>query len=826
VTARTRRKAPNAPAWFNAWGELSPAVRHGISLAVLAVVAIAFMAPELFSNRVLVGGDIVHWKAMAQSLFEWESQTGQKPLWDTNPFMGMPAFEISYTNGVPQVDTLARLFRELLWPTSHLLILFGGMYGLVVTLTRDNWAGVFSAIAFGLTTYLPILLVAGHNSKFVALAFVPWLFWSYAYARRSPSLFSGLVFAVATAVSLRAGHIQITYFAAFTLAVWWLVEAIIAVRRGEAKELARSTGWLVLGGILGLLMVAHPYLAKAQYKQFTIRGASPGAVEGGLAWDYAMGWSQGWAEMLTLAVANAFGGGGSTYWGAKVFTAGPHYVGGVTLLLAAYAVGASRNRTVWGLGVAGLFMLGFALGENLEWLNRFMFEYFPLFSAFRVPETWLSMVAAVLAILAGFGIRAVVRRTPDAAEDREISQGIDRFGLVAVSLAAAIMLLGGSLLSFERPDEFETFARQVAATQPDISLDDPRTVQLMREQMARWQDERKDLFAADARRTFFFVLVAVGLLALMRRRRIPGWAAQAGLVLLVALDLGGVGRRYFNEDVLVPSRLADNPVREFGFDSYLQGIRDEAGGPGRFRVLSLEGNPVVTARPAYFHETLGGYHGAKLRRYQDFLDEILFRPGSGLPTRNGLLLSNTRYVAAQGSLPGMAPVYSDDDGFLVFEVPDALPRAFFVDSLVVRERAEDQWALLRDSSFDVGRVAVVGEALDLTPAADSLFSSVELERYSPDEIVWNVQTDVPRLFVASEVYYPAGWEALVDDEPTEILPVDYLLRGVVIPQGSHRIIMRFRPGRHRIGMAISATATAGVYGLLLVLLFMGWRRRG
>jgi len=675
---------------------------------------------------------------------------------------------------------------------------------------------------------VPILLVAGHHSKFVALAFVPWLFWSFAHARRSPSLLSGLLFAIATAVSLRAGHIQITYYAVFVMGVWWLTQAIADERDGNTRELLKSPGLLVLGGLLGLLMVSHPYLAKAEYKQFTIRGASPGAVEGGLAWDYAMGWSQGWSEMLTLAVANAFGGGSGTgtYWGPKIFTAGPHYVGGVTLLLAAYAVEVSKSRVVRGLAVAVLAMVGFALGKNLEVLNRLMFDYFPLFAAFRVPETWLSMVAAVMAVLAGFGLRAMTRRFADPEEERTTSRGIDRLCIVAVSLAAVLMLVGGSFMSFERPNELESFARQVATAQPDISLDDPRTIQLLRQEIARRKDERRDLFSTDARRTFFFVLLASGLLVLMRRRRLPGWAAQAGLVLLVAVDLGGVGRRFFNEDVLVPLRQADNPVREYGVDVHLKQLRDEAGGLGRFRVLSLEGSPVVTARPAFHYETLGGYHGAKLRRYQDFLDEVLFDPRTGLPSRNALLMTNTRYVVAPGTIPGMTPVFSDQDGLLIFEVPGALPRAFFVDSLVVREEAEQQWALLRDPAFDVGAIAVVDRSLNLPSAPDSLSSTVELESYAPDEIAWTVSTEVPRLLVVSETYYPAGWEATVDGDPVEIHAVDYLLRGVVVPAGTHRIEMKFAPARQRIGMMLSTGSTAGVYGLTLFLLVMGWRRRG
>jgi hypothetical protein len=812
--------------WFQAWNDLSSRARHGICLATLAIVALGFMAPELFSSRELVGGDIVQWKAMAQSIFDWEAATGQKPLWATGPFMGMPSVEISYPASVPQIDDIARLLRELFWPTSHLLILFGGTYGLVYSLTRDRWSGVLAAVAFGLTTYLPILLIAGHHSKFVALALAPWLFWAFAYTRKSPGLMSALLFAIATAASLRAGHVQITYYAAFTLGVWWLVDTVRAVQAGNLKSAMQSTAWLVLGGILGVLMVADPYLAKAEYKRFTIRGAAAGGMEGGMGWDYAMGWSQGWAEMLTLVVPNAFGGSGASYWGPKVFTAGPHYIGGAVLLLAAYAVASVRRPAVLGLAIAALLMTAFALGENLEPLNRLMFNYFPLFDAFRVPETWLAMVALVLAILAGFGLREVIRHVPDPADEERLNLGVIRLASIGVGLAAIIMLFGTSALDFERPNELESLARQVAASRPDVSLQDPQTIQLLRQTIERVQDDRKDLFSADARRTFLFVLLAGGLLVAVRKRKLPGFAAQAGLVLLVVLDLGGVGRRYFNSEILVPARQAERVIPEYGFDTFLKERRAEAGGLGHFRVLSLEGDPTVTSRPTFHHESLGGYHGAKLRRYQDFLENILFDRSTGLPSRAGLALSNTHYVVARNALPGMQPVFSDQaTGFTVFEVTDPLARGFFVNEVVAEPSPEGQWRRLASPDFNPAQTAVVQEDPGLLAVPDSVHSQVDLVRYTPDEITWRVDTAAPRLFVASEVYYPGGWTATLDGQSVPILAADYLLRGVRVPAGQHELIMTFRPPGRRAGLFVAWGSTAGVYGLLIFLLIVAWRRK-
>lgn len=820
--AAARRAA--LPAWFDAWNRLSDRTQHLICLLFLLAVSVGFFAPVHFSNKTLVGGDTLHWQAMAKAMLDYEAATGEPALWSPNGFAGMPGYLIQYDKEIPQIDDLPRLLRKFAWPTSHFIFLLVGAYLLVILLTGDKLGGVLAACAYGLTTYLPVILVAGHNTKFVAMCFAPWLVLAFAYALRKPKLLSGLLFAVALAANLRAGHVQITYYVAFLLGVWWVVEGIGAVREGRTKRFLASTGWMALGSALALLMVAQPYLAVFEYKSYTIRGAADGTSGGALDWSYAMQWSEGLSELVTLLIAGAFGGGGGAYWGPKPFTAGPHYVGGIVLALSAFALIRLRERPVWGLALGAFFMILFSLGEHFSALNRFMFEHFPLFNAFRVPETWLAIVALALAVLAGMGLFALVRREPNPEAGREnIRTAYAVFG-AAVGLVLLLYLGKDVFFSFERPGEFEQLARQVAA-QNNVSPEDPRVADAVTNYLRETKAQREDTFAGDALRTLLFLVLGGGLVVAFGAKKLPGWALQTGLVILVVVDLGGVGRRYLNEDVLRPEPEVAAQIPELPFDQFIRLKLAEEGGAGHFRVLSLMSNPTTNARPSYYYESLGGYHGAKLRLYQDFLDHILFLDDGSL-NKNALSMMNTKYVIGLGPLEGYKVVYRDDR-FAVLENPDVLPRAFFVGRTEVIPSREETFARLKSPDFDPGETAILPDSIDFetTPIDSSSTVSVTLEKFTPRELVFDVETDAPRLLVVSEVYYPAGWKAYIDDEEVPIYRADYLLRAVPVPAGEHTVRMRFDPKSHTLGVWIAGIATALVYGGVLLILGLSWFRR-
>ena len=850
----------------SAWERLPPWARHAIGLSVLLIGALWFTAPTTFGGRTLVGGDVVQWRGSAQAMLEYEAETGQDALWAPNVFSGMPGYLIHYPLKAVGIDTVPRLVREAgLWPLSHLLVLLGGAYALLFFLTRGVLPSVLGALAYGLTTYIPSLLIAGHNTKFVALAYAPWLLLAFAAVLYRPrdatwlrDVLLSLFFAIAVAVNLRAGHVQITYYTVFLGAVWWLTEAVQAFRSAEARRFGAGTLVLFCGGILGLMMSAQPYLAVWSYKAFSTRGAGVAGVEGGgMGWDYAMAWSQGFGELLTLAVANAFGGAGQTYWGPKTFTAGPHYVGAVVILLAVFGVFGVRRRATTGIGIAAVLMTLFALGENFALLNRPMFAFFPLFDSFRAPETWLAAVALALAVLAGYGVYWLARREATDEAERRKTRWVWTGAGIGLGVLAVLALLGPSLMALEKPDEAAQIGPLVAQ-QLGIPATDPRVGPATDGVMVELRTERAGLLRRDSFRSFLFLALAAALMLLFRRETIPGWAMQGGLALLVLLDLGGVARRYFNEDDPALRRRGgvEAAVPRYAFDTFIQQQVEAADGPGHFRTLNLAASPFSDGRSAFFYESIGGYHGAKLGVYQDFLDQVVFPEGGLNPA--GLDLLSTRYVVAGQPLPGMPPVFRDPEtGLVVLENTAALPRAFLVDSVRVLDDAAATAEAMRDPAYDPRRLAFVlgpvPQGLDLsyydgppavasvaTPtaadstteaageAADSVAGApvARFQRFTPREVVYEVQTDRPRLLVFSEVYYPAGWTATVDDAPAPILRADYALRGVPVPAGRHIVAMRYSPEINRQSMEISWASALVVYLGALVLGGLLWYRKG
>ncbi len=831
TTKKDRRRARDTPAPWSPLTGLKPQTQTIICLVLLLALSFAFFWPLHFGGKQVVANDTLAFKAAAETMFEYEDRTGDPALWATNLFAGMPGFLIRYPARVFQVDTVINGLRKVIWPSSHLLVLLSGMFVLAFRITRDRWSSLVASVMFALTTYMPVILVAGHNTKFVTLCLAPWLLVAFHYALEKPRVLSAFWFAAAFAASLRGGHVQITYYILFVLLIWWLVAGVSAFRSREVRPFLISTALLFAGGILGLLMSAQPYLATYEYKAYSIRGASAPGEPAGLLWDAAMNWSQGIGELLTLIVAGAFGGAGAEYWGPKINTAGPHYFSAAIVALAISAVWAVRRTLVTGLAIAAFVLTLFSLGSHLEVVNRFMFNYFPLFDAFRAPETWLSVVAPIVALLAAIGLASAVESSEasnSGHRDRDLWRKLTiTFGVIAAVLAV-IVVASGAFFSFSKSGEFERIASAIAQQQ-QVSPDDPRVGQATGNFMASLQETRKEMLVRDAIRSLVVLGLVYGVLHLRRRRRLGRGIAALAVALIICIDLFTVGRRYLGDDLLQDKVVTEQEVPTYDFDAYIVERLTEVGGLGHFRVLSFETSPLTNARNAYLYESVGGYHGAKLRNFQNFIERLVFPAGLGSPQRNGLDLLGVRFLVARSELPGYELAYtSPQTGLGVYERTDFVPRTRFVPGYVVQPDNEEAWLTI-GTAPDIAGLAVLAKEPEtqLTPAPIDSASvvEVELDLYDARTVRWRVNTDRDRLLVTSEVYYPAGWTATIDGEEVPIVEVNRLFRGVVVPRGEHVLEMEFNPASDRIGYLVALLSTLIVYGGILFGVIFWFRRR-
>ena len=825
-----RKTTPTAApksAGRSVWDQIPSLYRHLISVTLLLLIGLVYFSDTTFGNKSLVGSDTVHARAMAKSVLDQEQTTGSPSLWAPNGFSGMPAFSIYYPMAVPQLDAVVRgLGKVLSFPVVPFWVMVLGMYVLGFYLTKDHVIGLFAGVAFPMANFLFLLLIAGHNTKYVTMAWTPWLILAFVYVLRNPKILSGLLFAAALALNLRANHIQMTYYLSFILAFWWLAEGLGAARKNELKSFGWATALLGAGAVLALLMVAQPYWPVQEYKAFTIRGQAEGGASGALDWKYAMAWSHVPGELWSLLFSRAYGGGSQeAYWGAKIFTGGPHYIGGIVILLAILGLVRAQNWAVWAVGFATLLTMLFALGENAAWINQPMFEHFPLFNAFRVPETWLVLSVLGLVLLAIFGLQIAFRQ--DAATEAGDRKSV-LFTVGGVTgLVLLLFLFKGAFFTFDKPDEVNDIAKQIvqAARQQGQEMDLATARQEAPQYVDQLRQERMSAFTADAQRTLIFVLLAGALLLLARYGKIPAFAGKWGLVLLVLIDLWGVSTRYYKTEVLHDKTNVDElaAAQKLPVDDFIEEQVRQAGGAGHFRTLPLAMDAINDGRSPYFYEVLGGYSGAKLRVYQDYLDHILQNP-DGTINENGVDLMATRFIIARNLFPNSKLAYvAPDSSMIVVEREKPMPRAWFVSETKTVQDAKQAWEQLRAPQFNLRQTAITAKDPGLKPAVTDTtgqLANVRLKSWKPDEIVWEAKTDVPRLMVASEVWYPAGWAATVDGKPAEIFQTDYVVRGVVVPAGQHEVKMTFAPARDAMSRLLAELATLLCYGGIVALL--GW----
>ncbi len=785
---------------------LSENKRHGIALLLLFILPLILYSAIFFGGKQFLGNDVLQWRAGSQSVIEYIQQHDEHPNWATNMFSGMPSYVLHNPSPPYNIDSFLKWIGGNTHPLPFFWILLSGAYFFFVIQGVRPFSSALGSILIGFTTYLPIIIEAGHYSKFIAFSFVPWMFVGYYLIARSEKKWLGFfTFALAVTLQLRGNHPQVTYYFLYLLGAWWLYDSWLYYKKEQIQDWLQRTGIAFGAGILAIICSIDIYWRLYEYAQYSTRGGSTlGTSQGaGLSLEYAFSWSQGLGELLTLIIPGLYGGSsGEAYWGPKSFTSGPHYLGGIAFLLAVIGLFRYRKKLKYlFFGIGSLATL-FSLGYHFPLLNEFMFNYMPYFNKFRTPEMWLIVSIFCFSVLAVYGVEALI----DIAKDQTKSLN-DLFLPLGIALGLGVVFTLGSnaLLSFEKPGEAQQYAQQLAR-QNNISPENPRVQQRVSQYInSRLKPDRKEMASSDSTRYLILTLIAAGLIVGFVKRKISAGYFLAGLLLLTAYDMLSVDSRYVNEDKMSPDRLEAEQMiqqRQTPADKYItQNINSEEGYP--YRVYPITQNPFNNGIPAYFYPTIGGYTGAKLAHYQDLVDQFLTRQNQPIENEAILDMLNVKYIPAQQQLPlsGYTEVFNQD-GQRVYRNDDVLPKAFFVDSIKTvssPKRAIHEMGAVR---FDPAHVAIVETGDPLTAATDTT-ASVSVTNYDAKTIKLETSSNSKGFLVLSEIYYPAGWEATIDGEPAKIYKSDFVLRGLQVPAGDHSITMTFEPASNIWGGRIA-----------------------
>ena len=807
---------------------LKKALPYLIAVILFALLSIAYFSPVIEGKK-LVQGDIARFKGMAKEIQEHREQTGEEALWTGGMFSGMPAYMTSVKfkgNQVTIIDKILQL--GLPHPANYLFLYFIGFFILLLTLRLNPWLSLIGAIGFALASYNIIIIEAGHNTKAHAIAYMAPVMAGIILAYRGKYLLGGAVAALFLALELRANHLQITYYLAMIVVVYGIYELVHAIREKQYRTFLTATGVLILAALLAAGTHFANLSIASHYAMFSTRGQSELTIDevnqtSGLDKDYITDWSYGIAESFTLFIPN-FAGGVSgaemseesevyktmvqngvpvaqakqairqmpVYWGPQPFTSGPVYVGAIVFFLFVFGLFVVRGRWKWWLLTITVLSLFLAWGRNFMWFTDFFLDYMPGYNKFRAVSMTLVIAGFSIPLLAFLGLSEVFKKKINKQN-------------ILKHLQYALYIVGGLLLFF--------------ILFPGLFLDftGPADAQLPEWLVGPMRDDRRSLLRMDALRSLAYVLLTAGIIWAIIRKKIKSSYALLILGLLIVADMWMIDRRYLDSDNFERKTLVEKPYKAFPADNFILADKDP-----HFRVLNLTTDPFKDARTSYFHRSIGGYHGAKLGRYQELIEFHLFPEIQQLQSAFNENATMNSINEALSDLPVLNMLNTK---YMIIDLnnqplpnPHALGNAWFVEAIMMVEDANQEITDLGE--YDPAYIALVdkrfSDYLDKTSYTADSAASIRLTNYLPNHLTYECKTGKEQFAVFSEVYYKDGWNAYIDGEPSPHIRVNYILRGMKVPPGEHQIEFKFEPRIYKRGEAVSLASS-----ILLILLVLG-----
>ncbi len=800
------------------------ALPHFTAILLFLILPAIYFSPQLEGNK-LNQHDTNTATGMAKEIIDYNKTNSDLALWTNSMFGGMPAYLIglpTYSMLSP-IYSLTTLFDKR--PISFVFLYLIGFYIALLLFGLNPWISMVGAIAFGFTSYDFIIIAAGHNTKAIAIGYMAPMIGALYHAWKKNLWVGSAFFALFLALQIYANHLQITYYTMLTILIFGIAELWFAFKEKNVADFLKRSGIIFLIAILAIATNAERLWTTYEYGKLSIRGKSElildkGNQTSGLDKDYATGWSYGVDETMTLLIPN-FKGGASMinfgensatadllrsnnvpnansiikqlpgYWGTQPGTSGPVYVGAIVLFLFVLALFLTSGAVRTWVIAATIFSIMLSWGRNFMPLTDFFLDYFPGYNKFRTVSMILVIASFTIPLMASIGLNKIFTEEIDQAKWKKAL--LWSFGITA-GISMIFVLLPGLSGSF-------------------VSASDSQMPEWIQKGLV---SDRESFLRADAFRSIVLILAVAMILWVHVAKKIQSKYSLIIIGTLILVDMWGVNKRYLNNDNFVQEQKARNPYPISKADKEI--LKDKS----EYRVLNLSVDPFNEAGTSYYHQSIGGYHGAKMRRYQELIDvhigNEIRQIGSKLSTLkteagvdslfiglNALNMLNAKYMIYN---PEAAPITNSK----------AMGNVWIVKDYQLAENADQEIAAL--GKIDLSKTIVVDKKFqpllgNITSSAGPV-SKISLASYSPNKLVYNYSGKGNEIAVFSEIYYPKGWNAYIGDKIVPYFQANYILRALVLQEGNYEIVFKFEPLSYRLGKQISMVSS------LLLLLFIGF----
>ena len=829
---------------------LKKCLPDAIVVALFAVISFAYFLVPVSQGKILFRHDSQAGVGMGQELTEYEQRTGEVTRWTNSLFSGMPTYQIS--PAYSSTDGLSAVMAAYhLWLPDYVWFLFAYLLGFYILLRAFNFRQSLAAlgsILWAFSSYFLIIIAAGHLWKVMALAYLPPMIGGVVLAYRGKYLWGFIVTAVFTAFEVKANHVQMTYYYLFIVLFMVIAYLVQAIREKRLQHFLKASGVLIAAGLIGITINISNLYHTWEYQKESMRGKSEltkansaNQTSSGLDRDYITQWSYGVDETLTLLVPDAKGGASvplsqnSTamakanpevqnmlpqlyeavpqYFGTQPGTSGPVYVGAFVLFLFVLGLFIVKTPLKWALLAATILSVLLSWGHNFMGFTNFFLDYVPMYAKFRTVASILVIAEFTIPLLAALALKRIVD------EPTVLTKNM-KFVYTSLALTAGVALVMALMPSMMGPFISEQERQMLSGIQgmtPDVQNMMLSSIATMRAAMV----------SADAWRSIIVIIIGVAMLLLFKAQKIKAIYLIVGISALCLIDLWQVDKRYLNDEMFVPKSERDTPQEATATD--IEILKDKS---LSYRVLNFSSGAFNENTTSYFHKSIGGYHPAKLRRYQEMIDKYIapeMQAGMQAIVSKGGVMSevdgrklfpvlnmlNAKYFVVP--LQGNATTSIQN--------PYAQGNGWFVDKLTYVADANAEYAEV--GKIDVSHEAVADKKFEAVlgqTAANDSTASVVLTKYEPNSLTYTINSAKGGVVVFSEIYYP-GWTATIDGQPAELGRVNYILRALNVKAGKHEVVLDFHPSSISTTETIAYVALGALLLAICAALFIEWKKQ-